>query len=70
MYFFRIFIVRIFFIAVKHIFRIFTGVLLNLFLLNPTNTQNLRESISNCNVKGEIKEKSSLGFSFSWWYEN
>jgi hypothetical protein len=39
------------FTAVNHIFRIFTGVLLDYFLLNSANTQNLRKSLNNCKVK-------------------
>jgi hypothetical protein len=38
---------------VKHIFRIFTGVLPDYFLLNSASAQNLREILSNFNVKKE-----------------
>jgi hypothetical protein len=38
---------------VKHIFRIFTGVMPDYFLLNSASTQNLRESLSNFNVQKE-----------------
>jgi hypothetical protein len=57
----RIFIFRIFtgknlfFTAMKHIFRIFTGVLPDYFLLNSASTQNLRESLANFNVQKEKK---------------
>jgi hypothetical protein len=49
----HIFIFRknLFFTPVKHIFRIFTGVLLDYFLLNSASAQNFRESFSNLNVK-------------------
>jgi hypothetical protein len=39
--------------AVKHIFRIFTGVLSDYFLLNSASTQNLWESLSNFIAKKE-----------------
>jgi hypothetical protein len=38
---------------VKHILRIFTGVLPDYFLLHSASTQNLRESLLNLNVKKE-----------------
>jgi hypothetical protein len=44
---------NLFFTAVKHIFRIFTGVLPDYFLLNHASTQNLRESLANFNVQKE-----------------
>jgi hypothetical protein len=41
---------------VKHIFRIFTGVLPDYFLLNSPSTQNLRDSLANFNVQKENNE--------------
>jgi hypothetical protein len=62
---------------VKHIFRIFTGVLPDYFLLNSSSTQNLSESLSNFNVKNEKnvynKQKIqvfSMIFLFVLWHEN
>jgi hypothetical protein len=39
-------------ILVKHIFRVFTGVLPDYFLLNSASTQNLR-NLPNCNLEIE-----------------
>jgi hypothetical protein len=65
---FRIFTVKkIFFTAVNHIFRIFTGVLPDYFLLNSANTQNLREILSNFNVKKKnVYNKQNIQVFFLW----
>jgi hypothetical protein len=64
---------------VKHIFRIFTGVLPEYFLLKSASAQNLRESLSNCNVKKEknVYNKQKIQvvsintrFIFILWHEN
>jgi hypothetical protein len=48
--------IQIYFTAVKHIFRIFNGVLPEFFLLNSANTQNNSESLSNCKAKIKKRE--------------
>jgi hypothetical protein len=66
---------------VKHIFHIFTGVLPGYYLLNSANTQNLKGSLPNCNVKKKEKnvynkQKIKVFFFYKYrinfhkWYEN
>jgi hypothetical protein len=62
--------------AVKHTFRIFTGVLPDVFLLHPANIQNLRKSLSNSKKKYIYNKQkiqffsTNTGFHFILWYEN
>jgi hypothetical protein len=51
--------------------RIFTGVLSDFCFLNSACTQNLRESLSNCNVKTDnyVYNKQKIQ-DFILWYEN
>jgi hypothetical protein len=78
---FRIFTTKkkIIFIVVKHIFCIFTCILPDYFPLYSAKLQNLRESLSYCDVKKEkrIYNKQIIQifstnpeFCFILWYEN
>jgi hypothetical protein len=55
---------QLFFNIVKHIFRFFTCLLPIYFLLNTAITQNIRESLSNCNVKKNVYDKQKIQVCF------